>query len=140
MPRIPSTLEFQGPVKERLWNMMRKLWEQLAQVVNGNIEFGRTDGGPANAWFNQTNGTVATGLNIQGVFVSVTVAPTANVATVITHNLGRFPQGVIVIGCNNNGATGGQTVYYSSTDYAAWTKTQMTLRFSASLWTLLYVF
>jgi hypothetical protein len=40
MPHILSTLEFAAQTKDRLWQMMTRVYEQLARVINGQISFG----------------------------------------------------------------------------------------------------
>lgn len=82
MPQITATIQF-----DPKWNlskfatMLRKLWTQLAKVVNHGISFG-----------NPTSGAD----NISGAwFIFTTPAP--NTDFVITHNFGRVPVGYLVM-------------------------------------------
>ena len=61
---------------------MRRIYEQLAKVVNGNVSYG-----------NPTTGAD----NINGKWVSVTAPAGANTNFTVTHNLGRIPTGVHVM-------------------------------------------
>ncbi len=74
----PPTLEFPQSVKDKLWLMMRRIYENIARVVNGNIEFGNPTTGPA---------------NLRLSWVSVTTPAVANSDFTITHNLGRVAVG-----------------------------------------------
>jgi hypothetical protein len=73
MPRVVPTLE--GPEFPKL----KKIYENLARVVNGNVELGNTVDGA---------------INVQGKWVTVTFAA-PNTDQTITHNLGRLPAGYI---------------------------------------------
>jgi hypothetical protein len=62
-------------------NMLRRIYERLARVVNGQISFG--DGVNAD--------------NIDGVWASATTPGVANTDFVIAHNLGRVPVGYLPV-------------------------------------------
>lgn len=135
--RIPAPqFEKDSPVK---WNSKLGLWlSKVWQVINAQIEFGKMDNSSLSWWqFTQKNPYV--GLNINGVFIPI-VSIVPNQAVTVTHNLGRVPQGCILIGCANNNLTGGNIMYYTTGDYQSWTSTQMTLRFQFNYWVLLFVF
>lgn len=88
MPRIVDTLEHvpvPGKPNEplpRFQKMLRKLYEQLARVINGGVSFGDS----ANSLSD----------NIDGIWSSTTTAGVANTDFTVTHNLGRVPSGWIV--------------------------------------------
>lgn len=85
MPHILYTLDFTPtePPEIKKWSLMiRKLYEQLARIVNGLISFG--DG--------------VTRDNIDGEWASVTTPATPDTDFTITHNLMRLPVGYIVMG------------------------------------------
>ena len=82
MPQAPATLQ---PTTEKEtntagWRMLRRLWEQLARIVNGLISFG--DGLKSD--------------NIAGVWVAVTT-PAANTDFTVTHNLKHVCVGYLVM-------------------------------------------
>lgn len=86
MPHIVDTLEavdVPGGDKleplSRFQQMLRKLYEQLARVINGGISFGDS--------LNSISD------NIDGVWITVTTPVAANTDFVVTHNLGRVPNG-----------------------------------------------
>lgn len=112
MPHILYTLE-KNPVKPRpgeprdFFNfamMLRKLYEQLARIVNGQISFGPGTG------FD----------NIAGVWASVADTGLADTNFSITHNLGYIPSGWILM---NQSIAG---VLYKGS--VAWTTTTMSLK------------
>lgn len=82
MPQITPTIQF-APKWDltKFASMLKKLWIQLAKVVNHGISFG-----------NPTSGAD----NISGVWTIFTT-PVANTDFVITHNLGRIPVGYLVM-------------------------------------------
>jgi hypothetical protein len=84
---IPAQIEILPKPKPNWWQNFQKLWQQLAKVVNGNIEFGNPTSGPA---------------NIRGVWVSVTTPGPPNTDFTITHNLGRPAVGYWIM--QSNGA------------------------------------
>jgi hypothetical protein len=82
MPPVPATLQ---PTTDKTtntagWQMLRRLWEQLARTVNGLISFG--------------NGTQSD--NIAGVWKAVTT-PAANTDFTVTHNLQRACVGYLIM-------------------------------------------
>jgi hypothetical protein len=83
MPRVPTTLQNEVTTREspegRNWLNLRKIYEQVARVVNYQISFG--DG---------TNSD-----NMAGVWSNV-IAPVANTDFTITHNFGRVAVGYTV--------------------------------------------
>lgn len=87
MPRIVTTLEFAAKAKDRTWQMMTRIYEQLARVINGGISFGHApvaglpDGAvrPPDRSFSD---------NIDCMWLEVTI-PAAAQDFVIHHNLGR---------------------------------------------------
>lgn len=109
MARVAATLETTEPKPTIEWqkqfvNMLRRIYERLARVVNGQISFG--DGINAD--------------NIDGVWASSTTPGVANTDFTVTHNLGRIPVGYIPV--TKSAAT---DVYTGS---VAATATQLTLR------------
>jgi len=88
MPHVVDTLEdikVPGPPEEplqRFQKMLRKLYEQLARIVNGQISFGDS--------LNSISD------NIAGTWVSTTTPAVANTDFTVVHNLGRLPSGWIV--------------------------------------------
>lgn len=78
--RAPASLEFRTFV-DGTWIMMKRIYELIARVVNGNISFG--------------DGTTPD--NINGVFANVTAPAAPNTDFTITHNLGRVPVGYWII-------------------------------------------
>jgi hypothetical protein len=99
MPHIVSTLEFAARAKDRTWQMMTRVYEQAARVVNGQIGMG--DGwnpvvvvplGQPNAGQPILNMTKpANKDNQKGAIVYCTFAA-ANTDTIISHNLGYIPR------------------------------------------------
>lgn len=87
MPHILPTLDFtpNAPPETtgvaRFAVMLRKLYEQLARIVNGQLSFG--DGLKPD--------------NIAGVWVTVTTPSGVNTDFTVTHNLLYIPQGFLVI-------------------------------------------
>lgn len=109
MAKAAATLEVREPQPTIAWqkefvNMLRRIYERLARVVNGQISFG--DGINAD--------------NIDGVWVSVTTPGVANTDFTITHNLSRVPVGYLPV--TKSAAT---DIYTGS---VAATATQLTLR------------
>jgi len=91
MPKVPWTLDHTGlpgniKPEEPLGSfvkLLRKLWEQMARIVNGGLAFG--DG---------INGIQD---NIDGMWINVATPGAANTNFTVTHNLGRIPTGYIVM-------------------------------------------
>jgi len=84
MPRILYTVDYtpMDPPELKKWSLMiRKLYEQLARVVNGLISFG--------------NGQSRD--NIDGEWVSTTTPATPDTDFTVTHNLMRLPVGFLVM-------------------------------------------
>lgn len=109
MAKAAATLEVTEPKPTIEWqknfvNMLRRIYERLARVVNGQISFG--DGINAD--------------NIDGVWASTTTPGVAGTDFVITHNLGRIPVGYIPV--TKSAAT---DIYTGSVPATA---TQLTLR------------
>ena len=107
MPHILSTLDFipDKPLEIRQWALMiRKLYEQLARVVNGLVSFG--------------NGLTRD--NIDGEWAAVADTGAANADFTITHNMLRVPVGWIAMNQTKAG------VLYKGA--AAWTTTTITLK------------
>lgn len=69
------------------WQSLQRIYQQVARVINGNIEFGNPTSGPA---------------NINGVWITTTTPVAANVDFTITHNLGRPAVGYILMQSINN--------------------------------------
>lgn len=125
MPHVVDTLEDVrvpgGPNEPlgRFQQMLRKLYEQLARVVNGGISFG--------------NSLHSLPDNIDGVWLSTTTPAGANTDFTLTHNLGRVPSGWIVA-MQDKAAS----VYFGG---VAATTTELTLRCSvASVAVRLFIF
>jgi hypothetical protein len=114
MPHALSTFDFQPrtppetPGVTAFSKMLRKLYEQLVRVVNGNISFG--------------NGLKPD--NIAGVWAAVADTGLANTDFTITHNLLYVPVGWILVSQTLAGV-----LYLGS---VAATKTQITLRCSVA--------
>jgi hypothetical protein len=109
MPHIVATLDFtpQDPPPSSLKKfalMLRKIYEQLARVINGGISFG--------------NGVTPD--NVNGVWASVANTGAANTNFTITHNLLRVPVGFILVS-----QTLGGVLYLGS---VAATQTTITLK------------
>ena len=92
MPRIVTTLEFHQKPKDHLWDMMRRIYEQLASVFNGNIGLGNVNNMTANGNANPNNTD-----NIRGAMIYVTAPGVANTAFTVNHNLGILARGFIVV-------------------------------------------
>jgi hypothetical protein len=112
-----DSINIKGPsALENFAKMLRKFWENLSTVVNGQISFGNI------APLQGAPGTIHCD-NMDAVFVKLIVA-TANVDVSVTHNLGRLPVGYWLVrssvACN---------VYDGS---ASSTNTTISLRFSAT--------
>jgi hypothetical protein len=107
MPHILSTFDFTprepGPLN-RFALMLRKLYEQLARVLNGLVSFG--------------NGLSRD--NIDGEWAAVADTGAANTDFTITHNMLRIPVGWIPMNQTKSG------VLYKGA--AAWTTTTITLK------------
>jgi len=85
MPRMQPTLQ-NAPVDKNTpegqnWLRLRRLWEQLARVINGQLSFG--DG--------------VNGDNIDGKWFTVVSPGVANTDFTITHNLQRDAVGYIIM-------------------------------------------
>lgn len=107
MPHILYTLDYtpQEPPELKKWSIMvRKLYEQLARVVNGLISFG--------------NGIARD--NIDGEWAAVADTGAADTDFTITHNMLRIPVGWIAMNQTKAG------VLYKGS--VAWTKTTITLK------------
>lgn len=119
MPHALSTFDFQpkAPPESgglvRFASMLRKLYEQLVRIVNGNMSFG--------------NGLTPD--NIAGVWATVTTPVAPNTDFTITHNLLYVPVGFIVM---NQSVAG--VIYKGS---VAWSKTTITLRCNVASDTIL---
>lgn len=122
MPRIVSTLEFAARAKDKTWQMMTRVYEQAARVINEQIN-------PANGW-NPVYVDPATNLvvlnhdnpknkdNLKGAVVYCTFTA-ANTDTIIRHNLGYVPRCYIplwkAVSCDvydGNGNGGAATPLY----------------------------
>ena len=83
--QVPVTLQNEAMDKKapegRNWIRLRRVWEQMARVVNGHVSFG--DG---------TNSD-----NVDGVWAVVTTPGAANTDFTITHNLQRVAVGYLVM-------------------------------------------
>lgn len=147
MPRIVSTLEFAKASKDRAWQMMTRIYEQLARVVNGGVNVGNgwNAAMPAANTANPDNPD-----NMRGALVLVTFAA-ANTDTLIHHNLGWIPRCYIPLWksapCDvYDGAGIGQNLQPAATTTAgtnpATTATTQTipLRGSAAATVLLWIF
>lgn len=111
MPHALYTLDFtpkQPPELVGYSKMIRKLYEQLVRIVNGQLSFG--------------NGSTPD--NIAGVWAHVPDTGTANTDFTITHNLLYLPQGWLLVSQTKAGV-----LYLGS---VAATKTQITLRCSVA--------
>ena len=107
MPKILYTLDFVPKDDKDLikWSkMVRKLYEQLARVVNGLISFG--------------NGITRD--NIDGEWVTVKDTGAANTDFTVTHNLMRLPVGYFLMNQTKAGV-----LYQGS---VPWTNTTITLK------------
>lgn len=107
MPHILSTLDFtpQEPEGLKKWAfMIRKLYEQLARVLNGLVSFG--------------NGLTRD--NIDGEWATVLDTGPADTDFTVTHNLLRPPVGFILMTTTLGG------VVYKGT--VSWTNTTITLK------------
>lgn len=117
MPRIVSTLEFTSRTTDRIWQMMRRVYEQLAIVVNGGLSFGT-------AYVLTATPDRSRSDNIDCVWIEVAIS-IANVDFVITHNLGRLLNAYIIARKSN-----AVDIYDSPTMFAVppgQTQTWMTL-------------
>jgi hypothetical protein len=111
MPKALSTFDFtpkEPPNLVGFAKMLRKLYEQLVRIVNGQLSFG--------------NGTTPD--NMAGAWAAVADTGLANTDFTITHNLLRVPVGFIVMNQTLAGV-----IYKGS---VAWTDTQITLRCSVA--------
>ncbi len=116
MPHVVDTLEHvavPGRPNEPLpmfQKMLRKLYEQLARVINGGISFG--------------DGVNELPDNIDGAWDNVADTGAANTNFTVVHNLGRIPNGVLAVQQNKAG------VYYLGSVSA--TTTDITLKCSVA--------
>ncbi|SRR5229473_4490843 len=111
MPHALFTFDFtpdKPPELHGFAKMLRKLYEQLVRIVNGQLSFG--------------NGLKPD--NIAGVWATVADTGAANVDFTITHNLLYVPVGWILINQTKAGI-----IYIGS---VVATKTQITLRCSVA--------
>ena len=114
MPHALYTLDFQPttppetPGVSRFAKMIRRLYEQLVRIVNGQLSFG--------------NGITPD--NIAGVWAAIADTGLANTDFTFTHNLLYIPTGFIVV---NQSLAG--VIYQGS---VAWSKTTITLRCSVA--------
>lgn len=108
MPHALSTLDF-TPMGDKFAKMIRKLYEQLVRIVNGQLSFGNGSG---------------IGDNMAGVWAAVEDTGSADTNFTITHNLLYIPTGYIVM---NQSIAG--SVYQGS---LPWTTTQITLKCSTA--------
>ena len=111
MPHILYTLDYtpKEPPELTKWSLMiRKLYEQLARVVNGLVSFG--------------NGVTRD--NIDGEWASVANTGAADTDFTITHNMLRIPVGWILMSQTKAG------VLYKGS--VPWTTTTITLRCSVA--------
>lgn len=107
MPHILSTLDFtpkDPPTLMRFAVMLRKLYEQLARVLNGLVSFG--------------NGLNRD--NIDGEWATVVDTGTADTNFTVVHNMLRIPVGVILMSQSKAGV-----IYKGS---VAWSTTTITLK------------
>jgi len=107
MPHVLYTLDYTptDPPELKKWSLMiRKLYEQMARIINGQINFG--------------NGTTRD--NIDGEWASTTTPSVPNTDFTLTHNLMRVPVGFIIM---NQSAAG--IIYKGS---KPWTTTSITLK------------
>jgi hypothetical protein len=95
MPHIVSTLEFAARAKDRTWQMMTRVYEQAARVINGSINIGRgwnsTFTDPTTKQIVQNVAQPLIRDNQQGALVYCTFAA-ANTNTSIQHKLGYIPR------------------------------------------------
>ena len=114
MPHALYTLDFQPtappetPGVARFAKLLRRLYEQLVRIVNGQLSFG--------------NGITPD--NIAGVWAAIADTGLANTDFTFTHNLLYIPTGFIVV---NQSLAG--VIYQGS---VAWSKTTITLRCSVA--------
>jgi hypothetical protein len=107
MPKALFTFDFtptEPPVLKGFALMLRKLYEQLVRIVNGQLSFG--------------NG--ATPDNIAGAWAAVADTGAADTNFTVTHNLLYIPVGVILMTQTKAGV-----IYKGS---VAWTTTTITLK------------
>jgi hypothetical protein len=111
MPHILFTLDFTPKTNDQVrpWTVMvRKLYEQLARILNGLVSFG--------------NGITRD--NIDGEWAHVADTGAANADFTITHNMLRIPVGWILMNQTKAG------ILYKGA--AAWTTTTITLKCSVA--------
>ena len=110
MANIPSTI---SPLSLA---SIRRVWEQLAQIFNGGITVGI--GRP------YAGATVIPAVNLAANGMAVSTSGGGTVDFVVTHNLGRVPEGYFV------------TQYLGQVNIwngvGAWTTTTLTLRASVN--------
>lgn len=117
MPNVPITLDgipqsqIPPTAQDKLWQRLRQIYEQVASVVNGRVNFG--------------DGTKND--NIDGSWVTVT-PPNPNVDFTVNHGLNRIPTGYLVMSKSVS-----SDVYTGS---IVATTTQITLRVSVAPVTL----
>lgn len=124
--KVPTSLELHGqltPTGESLrafLKMLQKLWQQLANVINGHISFGSMIG--------LVVGTPVLCDNLDGVFILTPAVVAANNVT-LAHDLNRVPVGYFIVRQVPTVADTPGVVYDGN---IAWTTTTITLRFSAA--------
>lgn len=121
MPRIVTTLEFAKTSKDRTWQMMTRVYEQLARVINGQVNIGKGWNAPmvdANQQLIPNTANPNNCDNQQGAVVYCTFGA-ANSDLLIRHNLKYIPRCYIplwkAVACDIYDGTGqsGTTPYYS---------------------------
>lgn len=102
LPRQPN---IQPTGTDKIDVALRKMWEEIARTIDGNLSLGTFDGGPD---------------NIAGAWYDGTTPVGANTDFTIDHKLGRIPQGWILINIDK------AAILYKG--ITAWTKSQIFLR------------
>lgn len=80
--KIQDTINIVASLRNVMWDRLKQLYEQLARVINGGVEFGSPTGGP---------------VNVSGVWDSRTTPPVPNTDFIVTHNLGRVCVGYVIM-------------------------------------------
>ena len=80
--KVPEQLTEPPKPMQHWWQSFQRIYQLVASVINGNIEFGNATAGPG---------------NISGSWITVTTPGTANTDFTVIHNLGRAAAGYLIM-------------------------------------------
>lgn len=106
--QLPRQIRLRQTTTPEVDKGLQQVNEEVARVIDGNVSFG----------------VAGVRDNIDGAWITVADTGGANTDFTVTHNLGRVPEGWLVI--KQDKAT---SIYVGS---VAWTETQITLKSSTA--------